>query len=182
MKKQAPLRLASPLLAILLALPLASVRAAESLSTQELAAQADTIALVTVIQASSLVNRSMSTTGLLSVEAFTYQFEIERVWKGGAATPGVLTVSVQQCARPLQRGERYLIFGGQVQAAAPVGRSRVDALAQPVAGNVAENVADEAAPGWQIRGCEYAIPASEAQEHVAQLNQLYLSPVAQHRP
>lgn len=178
MKKQAPLRLASPLLAILLALPLASVRAAESLSTQELAAQADTIALVTVIQASSLVNRSMSTTGLLSVEAFTYQFEIERVWKGGAATPGVLTVSVQQCARPLQRGERYLIFGGQVQAAAPVGRSRVDALAQPVA----ENVADEAAPGWQIRGCEYAIPASEAQEHVAQLNQLYLSPVAQHRP
>lgn len=174
MNKQALLRLASPLLATLLALPLTSVRAAESLSSRELAAKADTIALVTVTSASSLINRATSTTGLLSVEAYSYEFEVERAWKGGASGQGVMTVSVQQCAQPLKRGERYLIFAGQVQGAALVDRNRVDVVAQPAA--------DGDAPAWLIRGCKYAIPASEAQAHLAQLNQLYTSPVAQYRP
>lgn len=154
------------------ALPAAQLPAAQSLATQS-----DTIALVTVTSVSSLVNRAMSVSGLLSVEAYSYQLDVQRQWKGKAVDQAVMTVSVQQCSRPLNRGERYLIFGeahGTTYVAADAGHGRVDALAQPAQ--------DSTPRSWLIRSCDQAIPAGQAQAHVVQLNQLYHPPVAHHQP
>lgn len=144
-----------------------------SVATRSLAMHADTVAWVTVASVSNLVNRAMSVGGLLSVEAHSYQLEVQRQWKGEATAAAVLEVGVRECSRPLLRGEQYLIFGERVLAGDMVENNRLDALIQPAR--------ERAVPTWRISGCGQTIPASQAEGHVVQLNQLYLSPVAGHR-
>lgn len=150
-----------------------SSSSAEKKTTRALAEQVDAVALVTITHVSSLVNRGMSMPGLLSVEAFSYQLEIERLWKGDIPVDAELKISLKNCSRPLQKGESYLVFGDMttIQSASLTSLEESAPL-DPTASRVSLE--------WVAKSCEQVIPKLQARQDVVKLDRLYPSRLARH--
>lgn len=76
-----------------------------------LAQASDVVALIEVTHVNSLINHAMSRPGVLSVQAYAYQFDVARHWKGDLPLDGMLRVDVNHCVSRLYRGERYVVMG-----------------------------------------------------------------------
>ncbi len=145
-------------------------------TTEALAEQVDTVALVTITHVSSLVNRGMSFPGLLSVEAFSYQLNVNRLWKGGIPVDLELKISLKNCAQPLRKGETYLVFG-DLTAIPKASRTTLEESAS------LDPAVKKPSFEWVTKSCDQVIPESQAQPRIVQLNQLYPSrTVAQYTP
>lgn len=147
----------------------------EKKTTTAMAKQVDAVALVTIAHVSSLVNRGMSFPGLLSVEAFSYQLEIDHLWKGEIPVDAELKISLKNCSRPLLKGESYLVFG-DLTTIEPASRTSLEEPA-PL-----DPTASRSTLEWVAKTCEQVIPELQAKQSIAKLNQLYPARVAQHSP
>ncbi len=127
-------------------------RQAESTLAQvhkNLIENAEAVALVEVTHISSLINRALSFPGMLSVEGYSYQLSPHRQWKGQTRIGEELRVDLKDCARSLQKGEKYIVmmsFDGS---------------------------------GWTSNQCEQVVALGEAQQVLAYLNSAYTVQLAQ---
>tara|TARA_B100000446_G_scaffold47134_1_gene43461 strand:+ start:47405 stop:47866 length:462 start_codon:yes stop_codon:yes gene_type:complete len=111
--------------------------------------QAETVAVVSVTNVSSLINRALSLPGMLSVEAYTYQLAVGHQWKGQISTGAELRIELKHCSQPLKKGERYLVM------------------------------MEKAKQQWIARDCDQVIAIADAEAVLAYLNDHYLDRVAQ---
>ncbi len=131
--------------------PLANAAAVAELSDRQVAQieQAQTVATVSVTNVASLINRALSMPGMLSVEAYSYQLDVGRQWKGQISTGAELRIELKHCSQPLKKGEHYLVMMEQSEQQ------------------------------WVARSCDQVIALADAQAVLAYLNDHYLDRVAQ---
>ncbi|MGH1373892.1 MAG: hypothetical protein ACRBBW_17760 [Cellvibrionaceae bacterium] len=105
--------------------------------------QAQAVALVEVTHVNSLINRALSFPGMLSVEGYSYQLSPYRQWKGHTRVGEELRIDLKDCARSLQKGEKYIVmmsFDGEE---------------------------------WTSKQCEQVVAITEAQQVLAYLDSAY---------
>ena len=74
-------------------------------------AKADEIAMVQINHVGNLVNPTLSTGGMLAVEAMVYVGEVKHAWKGRGRESMKFRVELSDCALSLRAQQVYLIFG-----------------------------------------------------------------------
>lgn len=117
-------------------------------SQKQLVEQAEAVALVRITHVNSLINHALSRPGMLSVQGYSYQLSVSRLWKGEAGKSDELRIDLNSCTQRLQKGEHYIVM---------------------------MQVSDS---GWVSDDCEQVVAVAQAQPLLAYLNSHYSAPLA----